>query len=201
MQCFKMVRGIASFAMVNTSERRAERRRSAKEMLQKDAWFSESDCKMQFSWFQYSCDHPRSNPLFGLHCLRRPKKKPALPTGGMGFLPQVRASLRPRLQRVRMSLDEFRGGKEVTKCEQTVTKLNIAEDEHVKYANFIQSQLQFVVSNSFKNIVTGTKADDKYHFSRHGGACASGHMILHASMQRHNEMAVDLPTFIVSLIE
>ena len=119
-----------------------------------------------------SCDHPRSNPhLFGLHCLRRPKKKPALPTGGMGFLPQVRASL-PRLQR-RMSLDEFRGGKEVTKCEQHVTKLNIAEDEHVKYANFIQSQLQFVVSNSFKNIVTGTKADDKYHFSRHGGACAS----------------------------
>ena len=74
-----------------------------------------------------------------------------------------------------MSLDEFRGGNEATKCEQIVTKLNITEDEHVKYANFIQSQLQFVqfVVNSFKNIVTATKADDKYHFSRHGGACAS----------------------------
>ena len=74
-----------------------------------------------------------------------------------------------------MSLEEVTRCNEATKCEQIVTKLNITEDEHVKYANFIQSQLQFVqfVVNSFKNIVTATKADDKYHFSRHGGACAS----------------------------
>ena len=106
---------------------------------------------------------------------------------------------------VTMSLDEFRGGnEEVTRQQHVnkpVTKLNITEDEHVKYANFIQSQLQFVqfVVNSFKNIVTATKADDKYHFSRHGGACASWNMILHGR-SRFANFDCFFDSMIVSLI-
>lgn len=173
-----------------------------------------ADCMtMQFSWFHSYQPVTVVTILWisflvcitsavcsDLHCFFAGRKRSQhFPRVVWGFY--LRAPLRqPRLQQV-MSLDEFRGGNEATKCEQIVTKLNITEDEHVKYANFIQSQLQFVqfVVNSFKNIVTATKADDKYHFSRHGGACASWNMILHGR-SRFANFDCFFDSMIVSLI-
>lgn len=189
-----------------------------------------ADCMtMQFSWFQSyqprnSCNNPLN--LFGLlhsHtkclsaesaviCTVQAEKEGSTSHGWDGVFASGHflhwGSHNYNKLQVTMSLDEFRGGNEKVTRQQNVNKLwqsstlqKMNNDEHVKYANFIQSQLQFVqfVVNSFKNIVTATKADDKYHFSRHGGACASWNMILHGR-SRFANFDCFFDSMIVSLI-